>query len=468
MKITRKIRIAIVAFLLIGSAQSMAQQNVTLYNMRSLPQRIYANPALRPDAKMFINVPLLSSHYINAGNSTLHLNKIVDALEPDGDSNILHINRLADLFNDRNLITFSYDVDVYHAGFMIGDNFFSLNGTLKNSVKFDYPGDFFRLIFQGNGGPNLDKDFDLVFGAEVNQYFEMGFGWSRDFMDDRLRLGARVKFLNGINNFNTGNSSLTFNTASDDFTLTLKPDLELRMASSLMDISGEGFFADNADEPEVGIGSAFGFSNFGMGLDLGATYEYSEKIHLSAAINNLGAIKWKTNTFVVRTGNPNKAVTFTGIDLNNLLDSAGGEFDQILSQLGDSLSDQIRFDTLNESYSSPLNPEFYIGANYHLTKNHNAAILFYGNFFNRKFYPAATLSWNSRITRILSVSVSYSYLNRSFSNAGAGLSLNLGPTQWYFVSDNLFGALRPAAQQNVNLRFGMNLTFRRKVKEGDA
>lgn len=456
------------AALFLISFSSFAQQNVTLYNMRSLPQRMYANPALRPDAKMFINVPLLSSHHINFGNTSLNFDKLVETLEPNGDSNTLNASKLGSLFNDRNLITLSYDLDVFHAGFKVGNNYFAVNGTLKNGMKFDYPGDFFDLVVQGNGGANLDRDFDLSVGFDAMQYFELGFAWNRDFMDDRLRLGARLKLLNGMNNFNTARSNLTFNTASDDFTLTLKPDIEIRMASEFIPITNDGFFGDSTGDPDPGVGSVFGFSNFGTGLDLGAVYEYSEKIHLSAALNNLGAIKWNTNTFIVRSSRPGQSVQFTGVQLDNILDSADGEFGDILDQLGDSLNAQIDFDTLHDSYTTYLNPEFYLGANYNITKNHNAAILFYGNFYRKKFYPAATISINSRFTRILSASLTYSYLNKSFTNAGAGLSLSLGPTQWYFVSDNLFSAFRPSKHNNINLRFGMNLTFRRKVKEGDA
>lgn len=456
-----------ILLLTISASTVFGQQNVTLYNMRSLPQRIYANPALRPDAKMFINIPLLSSHHINVGNTALNLNKILDATVPNGDSNTLLVSELADIFNDRNLITLSYDIDLLHAGFKLGNNYFSFNATLKNGFKFDYPGDMFDLLFQGNGGANLSKNFDLAFGFDANMYTELGFAWSRDLLDDRLRVGARLKLINGLSNISTGNSSLDFVTAHDDFTLTLKPDLEIRMASANFGVQNQGFFGDSLADPSFNPSSIFGMSNAGFGLDLGGVFELSERIHLSAAINNLGAIKWNTNTFILRSRNPGKAIQFTGVDLNNLLDSAG-DFDQIFEQLGDTFSEQFDFDTLHESYSTRLNPEFYIGANYNLTKNHNAAVLFYGNFYNKKFYPAATVSWNSRFTRILSLSVTYSYMNRSFSNAGAGLSLSLGPTQWYFVSDNIFGALKPSSQQNVNLRFGMNMTFRRKVKEGDA
>jgi hypothetical protein len=465
----KNLKALFLCLLLLGTGSNLlAQQNVTLYNMRSLPQRIYANPALRPDAKIFVSIPFLSSHHLNIGNTALNFSKLTDALEADGDSNILNINKLADIFNDRNLMSFSYDVDIVHAGFKLGKNYFSVNATLKSGFKFDYPGDIFDLLFQGNGGANLYKDFDLGFGMEMNQHLELGVAASRDFLDKKLRLGARLKLLNGLNNFNTHKSQMIFNTAEDDFTLSLIPDIELRMSSSVIPITNEGFLGENVGDPTFQSSSLLGFSNMGMGLDLGATYDLSDRIHLSAALNNLGAIKWNTNTFILRSSNPNKPIQFRGVDLSSLLDSAEGGMEDIISQLADSFGEQFQFDTLHQSYTTALNPEFYLGANYNLTKNHNAAILFYGSFFNKKFYPAATVSWNSRITRILSVSVTYSYLNKSFTNAGAGISLSLGPTQWYFVSDNIFGAIRPSSQKGMNLRFGMNFTLGRKVKEGDA
>ena len=91
----------------------------------------------------------------------------------------------------------------------------------------------------------------------------------------------------------------------------------------------------------------------------------------------------------------------------------------------------------------------------------NDCILLYGSFYNRSFYPALTLSWNSQLGRILAVSGSYTISRSGFTNIGLGLAVNLGPEQFYIVGDNLIGTT-VGNLQTVYVRFGWNHTFGRK------
>jgi hypothetical protein len=50
-------------------------------------------------------------------------------------------------------------------------------------------------------------------------------------------------------------------------------------------------------------------------------------------------------------------------------------------------------------------------------------------------------------------------------NAGLGLSLNTGPIQTYFVSDNIIGLFAHKSVNTINLRAGMNVTIGRGEKK---
>ena len=108
---------------------------------------------------------------------------------------------------------------------------------------------------------------------------------------------------------------------------------------------------------------------------------------------------------------------------------------------------------------------FYLGGNFWLTKRHNFGVLFYGNYFQKKLNPAITLSYNGKLTKVLGVSVSYSMINKSFVNGGVGLTLNGGPFQYYLVADNVLGMIKYKNANTVDLRTGINFTFRRKDKQ---
>jgi len=79
---------AIVICLCVFSALgSQAQNNLTLYNMKTIPQRFLTNPARPSDAKIFIGVPGLSSGYLDFGITTFKIKDVLNAIESDGQGN---------------------------------------------------------------------------------------------------------------------------------------------------------------------------------------------------------------------------------------------------------------------------------------------------------------------------------------------------------------------------------------------
>jgi hypothetical protein len=99
------------------------------------------------------------------------------------------------------------------------------------------------------------------------------------------------------------------------------------------------------------------------------------------------------------------------------------------------------------------------------------------------------IAYNYHLGNFLSATASYSIYNRSYSNVGFGVSLNLGPVEIYCLTDNVlaFGTLNPRdnflsdasfgnlAPSSINIdtkkvrngqiHFGLNLTFGREKKE---
>ena len=63
---------------------AFSQQNMTMYNMRSVYQRSYVNPGLLPDAKIYIGIPALGSNYLNVSNSRLDIKGLKGIFEDQG------------------------------------------------------------------------------------------------------------------------------------------------------------------------------------------------------------------------------------------------------------------------------------------------------------------------------------------------------------------------------------------------
>lgn len=438
-----------------------AQQNATLYNMRSVYQRTYVNPGLLPDAKAYIGIPVLGSQYFNLSNNRLDMKVLSSALEKQpNDSFFLNISKLASVFGKRNNVNLAWDFDILNLGIKVGNNVLAFNTTLKSMSKFSYPGDFFKIILEGNGGENLDKDMDFSLGIDMQQYVEFGFYYGREH-SEKLTFGTRVKYLQGISNVWLEKGDITFRTNAEDFALNVKSDIKLRTAATFVDPS----FIDSAQGLSTNFPKGLlGFKNNGIGIDLGAQYYITKRIAVSASLIDLGFIKWNSNATTFTSKFPGQWTTFNGVDFNDVFkDSA--DFGQKVETLADSLGNRLNVVQSRESYTRSLYTQFYLGSNYRITKSHNAGILFYGNFHNRRLYPGLTLSWNSKLTRIFSVSVTYTMVNNTFNNLGLGYTLNGGPFQIHMISDNIINAFSLGNARLVNMRFGMGFTIGRDKDE---
>ncbi len=426
--------------------------------MKPLPQRLQVNPALDPDCQWYFGMPAISSIDLNLSSNGLKLREFGNALvpSPGGDSFTLDIPRLANIFDQKTYINMGLNQDWINFGFRLGgDNFVSFNISEKVKTRVVIPQDFLSFIFEGNGGPNLGREFKFDWGFDVLHTREFAVGYQRSLMDQKLKVGGRLKYIYGLSSINTAKNDLRFTTAEDDFTWNLQSDLQLNIASSYLPL-------DSLNVPPAER-VLFGADNKGWGIDLGASMELTDAITVHASIIDLGQIKWNENTRVTKSIDPGATFEFKGIDINDYLydtlDIAAS-----LQEISDSLMDAFALDTVSESFTTGLLGEFYLGGNLNITEKHNVGVLFYGSFYNRDFYPAFTLSWNSKFGRKLALSASYTIMRGSFSNLGLGTSVNLGPEQFYVVSDNVIGAATGNVK-SLTVRFGWNHTFGRKKWE---
>lgn len=446
--------LTIVISLLAFRPAAIAQLDATLYHMSTIPQVRYTNPSNGSDYKWYIGLPAISSIYANMHNNGF---VIEDLLKKRSDDSVyFDMNGLFDQLDDRNLLGFNLQVDLLAFGFKKGKNQFFMNITEKAMMRIRYPKDFLRLIWEGNGA-FIDETLDFSgMALRFTEYREYAFGMSREF-NDKLTIGAKVKILGGLANLSSKVSKLELYTAPNTFELSGTSDLKINTS---------------IPEDDSFNKSLFSFTNFGLGIDMGATYKLTDDITLSGSIIDLGYIKWKRNTTNISNDLDN--ATFKGNAIETFVDSTGeNPFTQIIDSL------RLTFDNSSEThnaYNDGLIPRIYVGGTYAINENNNAGALFHGEYFQGTFYPSFTLSYNYKLPRWIGASASYSIMNGSFVNLGLGVSLNLGPFQLYLVSDNI-GALFnlasissvpvPYKAKTMHLRTGIGLTFGKTDKDKD-
>lgn len=432
-----------------------AQNNLTMYNMHTLPQRIYTNPAQISDSRFFVGMPGFSSLHVLYGNNGFKMKDLVSV----NDSNQLEVHpmKFYDALQKNNTLSLNLNYDLFYLGFKLRKSFFTIGIGEKVNTQFSFPKDFFGLLLIGNAGSNLGKELNFNFKYDLMAYNDINASWSRAFRKDKIRLGAKVSYLNGIINMNTERSDLFFKTNSEDFHYTLRSDLKFN-TSSIVDTINQDFSADGLDF------NSFKSRNHGLGMSFGATYQILPKIVLSASILDLGFITWKDNVQNYETKNPLSSVEFYGLDIRDYFNDSA-DINKSIQSMVDTIRDKFEIVETHNAYTTTLPANFYLGGNFWVTKRHNFGLLFFGNYYQKKLNPAFTLSYNGKLTRILGLSVSYSMINRSFVNGGVGFTLNGSAFQYYLVADNVLGIIKYRNASTIDIRTGINFTFRRKDKQ---
>lgn len=449
-------RIVIFNLAIVGLVSMVSgQHNLTMYNMHTLPQRIQVNPSAVPDSRFFISMPGLASVHFLYGNDGFKLKNVVTV--DDSNRLVIHPMSFYNSLNKNNIISLNTDYDIINFGFKLRKSYItmSLGEKIKNQVSF--PKDFFGLFIVGNAGDNLGRDMNFNFGFDVMAYNDISATYSRAFLKDKLRLGVKGSYLNGILNINTERSDLIFNTNADDFHYTVRTDIKVN-TSSIMDTLNGNFKADNFDY------NVLKSRNRGMAAGIGATYQLAPKIILSASIIDLGFINWKDNVQNYETVDKDKKVEYYGLKMNDFF-SDNPNTDSSFKAILDTLTSKLKLKNTYKGYRTNLPASFYLGGNFWLTKRHNFGVLFFGNYYQKKLNPAITLSYNGKLTRVFGISVSYSMINKSFVNGGVGFTLNGGPFQYYVVADNVLGMIKYKNANTVDIRTGINFTFLRKDKQ---
>lgn len=438
--------VGIIALLL--ATHVFAQTDFTLYHMKMVPFRIYQNPALLPQSRVFVGFPVISSIYFHGSNAFSYSDIITREAD---DSLKIDIDKLLTKLGKRNNLFTNLDIDLLSFGFRVADKYYITFSARERSIfRFMYPKDLVNFIWKGNAAIGLGKELEFSPRFDAMVFNEFALGLARE-VNDQLTVGIHVNLLNGQYNISTERAKVSLYTDPNDFSFRMNSDISIRTA---------GPDSLSNQKPKAFIKSG----NFGLGIDLGATYKLNSKFSFSASVLDLGFIKWKKNLLAFESRRPGAIVSFNGIDINKFFkkDSVGINYKAVL----DSLKDQFKIDSLyNQSYKTSLPMRFYLGAIYNINDNNTVGFLFHGQFYDKKFLPSFSLSYYTQVGRVLGLSASYNIMNHSYNNIGVGLSLNLGPTQIYATTDNILAISNYKTAQNAHLHAGIVWVFGQKSKD---
>ncbi|MBS0010075.1 MAG: hypothetical protein KFF49_01610 [Bacteroidales bacterium] len=465
---------ALLAGMILVSSGVSAQHIQTQYFM-NIPQASQLNPAFRPNANVFIALPVLSGTYVGMSNNLLNVTNLFQPM-PGTDSimTILHPDYDRDRFfrnmGNKAFVSTELSTPILGVGFTVANDWWLDFGiTAKAMAHARLPADFFILALEGNE-EFLGSRADLSgMGFKAQAFLETHIGLSKNFTK-RLRIGGRLKFMQGALSASLMADNLELQ-VNDDYSHTLNTDVALKLNGPFdVSLDEDGFIDDILFREEVAfrdLGPSF--KNFGMGIDAGAEYRLLDNLQLSASIIDLGFIRWGRESYTFRATNN---FTFDGFDISEVI-TGDKEFDQVIEELGDSLLTTFEFVESDEGFTMGLPTKLYLAASYQPVQFLSLGILS-RTTLGMGVRESLTLSATLFAGDILSTSLSYTMTNRSFNNLGFGLGVRGGPFQFYTVVDQIpLGWVEfaeegsseriviPQRLDYINVRFGINLLFGR-------
>ena len=449
----KKIVSILSSFLMVGILT--AQTGMLGYGSKAAIPTLMANPALTGDARLVIGIPVLSSIQVEQKSSF----KLTDWLSSSGGKTYLSFDKFAPLAQQRNDINTNAGVDLFSVGFRVKkNNYFSLGLQHFSSVYLSLSDDLIKLAAEGNGAnASIVLNEESAYASQFNALY---LGYARNLMDDKLKIGFRVKRLQGLSHFQTDNVNFTITTAQ-----TSIPAYAISVTGSMKAQAGGilGMATDTLLNANVGDNAVKNIMNMGsgMGFDFGVSYQISDKLSVSASAVNIGSITWNKDfagkVELVGTGK----FEFSGIktDLNNSSSSSSAD------DIERSAKDAFKIEQSKAAFTSSLPSMFYISAGYQLSEKHQLTGVYRMQNFNQKSSNVAGVSYAFTPVKMIQLLAGVNSVNFKSVSFGGGLVFSPGPIQLHLLVDNLSGLAAVDNTNRLQIQAGLNVVLKKKKEK---
>ena len=425
-------------YILVYSFTSLAQEGTSFYHLGSATiQSTAFNASYFPKGDFFVGLPILSGISLYANNRFSYN----DVVRKNGDIHEINLDKLVSSMGAANSFSLYGTISLAHIGFRAPSGLgLSLFANERLAANFIYPKEIAEFLFKGNGDMVGQKIDIGKFGASINYYREYGLGLAYEF-DGRLKVGARLKYLQGFVNLSTPhNFNATLKTSNENYQFEADwQNFQLRTA-------GISQFSDEAINEEDLASYFISNGNSGFAIDLGLEYKLNRYYALALAINDIGYIGWKEH--IQTSGLSDSTFVYAGVELQ------GGDIIDSISLV----SDKFKVDTTYEQYTSFL-PANIIGSIVYTPVNGTDVITtLNAKIIQGQINPGFGLGIRQTVSSNVIVSASVTKLPQQFFNVGLGFAAKLGPVQLYMATDKILGYSAPSIKW-AQVRLGMNLVF---------
>lgn len=460
----------VAAAMMTAAGPAVAQSLNSAYFTDQYIFRHEMNPAFDADQN-YVSIPALGNVNISLHGNFGYGDVVMDnPLYPDRSGKkmttfmnpyISDSKALDGFSKGNNRIVGDVNLTLLSAGFKAfgGYNTIELNSRTNFGTALPYE----LFEFARNLGNNTYDIGDI--NAHAQSYAELAFGHSRN-INDKLRVGAKLKFLFGV-----ARADFQFKNVRADLSADNKWTVS---GDALAQVSMKGFtYQSEQDEykaegagtydkiTDVDVDGA-GVSGFGMAVDLGAVYKIDDSWTLSASLLDLGFLSWSND---LQATNHSKSFEFDGFHDVSVKDDHGSTIDDQSDKYGDQITDFINLkdDGNQGGRTTGIGATFNAGCEYTLpTYNKLSFGLLSTTRINGSYsWTEGRLSANWKPLNWLDGGMSFAV--NSFT-ASMGWTLNIHPKGYNFHigMDHILGKTSKEfipLSSNASLTLGMSITW---------
>lgn len=465
-----------------ASAQEASRAGYFLegYNFRH-----QLNPAFAPENN-YVSMPILANFGVGV-NSNMGLKTFIYKM-PNGQlTTFMNQSVGADEFlgklQKNNHIDANLNLTLFSFGFRAFKGYNTVTVSTRAEIGANLPKDLFTFMKMGMTGPSTKYSFKDV-RVRANAYAEIALGHQHR-INRELAVGAKVKFLLGAGNIDARIKQMDVLLSDSKWQLNAQGELNLAAGKGLY-VPTNYESGKDLDQPDKynqidydGISyDSFGLAGFGLGFDLGATYDmhnYVDGLTLSLALTDMGFINWNNNHHAVT---PATTWTFEGfhniaID-ENQPDYEQNKLEEQVDGIFDDLADCANFErdaNSGKTRTTALAATLAIGAEYKMPfyKGLTAGFLFSQRMGGCFSWTEGRFYANVKPSSWFDLSVNY---GAGTYGSSLGWMLNFHPKGFTFFigSDHQIFKVTPqfipTGHLNANLNLGISFNFGKKDKRG--
>lgn len=417
--------------------ETKAQDYLSFYNLGDyVVQTQDLSPILLPKYKINFGTPL------NVGlniNSEITINEF---LVESGTNLKVDFDNLNTVAGETNIVTSDIVANIFILAFKINKGSISIFANAKSNLAWQFSEDFTNIAANG-----FEQSFSLSKeNIGFTSYSEIGIGYTRTFLGDKIAVGLRLKALAGIAHTSLEeNAQFGVEINSTNFLWTASATNATLNTSGISDTENLSLFGNNG----------------GFAMDLGLIYKLNDKFSFELSINDLGSINWKDNVTNYNIEDVNGSV-YNGFDFEDSID--------VQDEIENALNNVIGTTETNESFKTNISSRIFFSTKYKMSKKNVLRATYFKNnnpYINTN--PRFGLGYNRELNKSTYGIIASAGGITNKLRFGANLAVQLGFLQLYTAIDdvtNIGGKVQEA--NTANLRFGMNFLFGYKGKSKDS